>query len=206
MRRKWLLWLTILDTQSSRFLPLLLSQTKPARGNTPFATIRLTPRGSFSFERTKRALGMGGREGVHACNRVPLLLAPLLSHLLARRACTARAWSLEDSRRNHHHTRFGCDKKKKKKWKNAPSDPLAYTACHACTRARDLRGTGEKHAHDHMSFHMSMVLRTREQCRARTLPCQPPVVAVETKTEIRASERASEREKKIERMRERREK
>lgn len=137
---------------------------------------------------------------MHACNRARSSVSPAR----ARRARVARACSRELTTSPTTITRtFTRDKKVEE----CPSDPDAYTGCHACTRerarARPSWHGREWHAHGHMSSHTGVTpahtyarviwIRTHT-CKggASTPPCQPPVVAVETKTEIRTSERASE--------------
>lgn len=141
--------------QSSRFLPVFLSQTKPARGNTPFATIRLPPRGSFSFERVERALEMGGGKG---CTRA----SPARSFYLTC-SCAGRAQRVpeaEDSRRNHHHTRFACDKKKSGRMPFG--SPCVHCVSRMHTRARSTWHGREARTRPHVVPYESMMLHTRK--------------------------------------------
>lgn len=116
----------ILDT-----IPDFPPKTEPARGNAPSAATRLLPAGVVLI-RCARGGGRRAKGCTHACNRAALPFA-LPSHLLASRACAARACSREFTSESPSHTRSVAIKK----WKNAPRIPVRILGVtHARARAR----------------------------------------------------------------------
>lgn len=185
---------------------IFLHQTKAARGNAPSATTRLPPRGSFSF-------GAQGRRRARVHTRVQSCGSPVRSSVSPAREPGVRSACLQP--RIHvgitiAHTRSVAIKK----WKNALRIPvriLGVTHARARTRARERPsgGTGEmmrSHTHTRSPPHVvpyrhetriytrTYNARVRTVVARRTPPCQPPVVAVKTKTEIRTSRWEKRRE------------
>lgn len=204
----WLLLVIAPRTTYSIQFRIFLQKRNPLAETRPPRRYGYPPRGSFSFG------AQGGEEGKRVHTRVQSCGSPVRSSVSPAREPGVRSACLQP--RIHvgitiAHT-FGRDKKVEE----CPSDPRAYTGCHACTReseSESLRVARARcemvRAHTHTAtcrsvsvythIHTHTCTRThnapvRTVVARRTPPCQPPVVAVKTKTEIRTSQWEKQRE------------